>query len=301
MNILITGGNGFLGSNTIRRFLSENHRVYVISRNTYNIHDILDKVEYGFGKTSDTPKLIDAISKFQPDAVLHMGWSGGNSHLDVNDTKQIEENIEPGVNLLKLLSTLPKKPHFFGFGSFSEYGTYNIPISEDFLENPINLYGLSKYTYKNYSKMLCKMYDMDWTWIRPCYIYGPYDVSTRVVPMLINKFLKNEDVKLDECDKKLDYLYVDDFVTYVYNLVVNRFLGVYNICSGTEYKLRDVITLILKLTETRSNVSFDPKLNRKFVSNYICGDNAKVKSVTNILPQIDLESGLINTINYYRK
>lgn len=301
MNVLITGGNGFLGSNTIRRFLSEGHNVYVVSRNTYNLSDLLDKIEYSFGKTSDIPDLINKISEFKPDVVLHMGWSGGNSHLDVNDVKQVEENIEPGVHFLRALNTLPKKPHFFGFGSFSEYGTYNTPISEDFLENPINLYGLSKYTFKNYSRMICKMYDMDWTWIRPCYIYGPYDVSTRVVPMLINKFLRNEDVILDECDKKLDYLYIDDFVTYVYNLVSNKFLGVYNICSGIEYNLRDVVTMIMALTNTKSKVTFDPKLNRKFVSNYICGNNKKTVSSTKIFPKIDLESGLINTINYYRK
>ena len=37
--------------------------------------------------------------------------------------------------------------------------------------------------------MLCEQHNMEWVWIRPCYVYGPGDVKTRLIPTLINKFL----------------------------------------------------------------------------------------------------------------
>jgi len=301
MNILITGGNGFLGSNLVRRFLFENHSVYVVSNNTNNITDVLDRVKYSKGHTKDLPDLKDEIREFSPDAVLHLGWSGGNRHIDVNDLKQFQENIEPGIHFLKILGDLPIPPNFYGFGSFSEYGNYNRKISETDQEDPINLYGLSKYTFKNYSKLICSMYDMDWSWIRPCYTYGPYDVDTRLIPLLIKKFSNHEHVILDDCEKRLDYLYVDDFVNYVYTLVVKKKVGTFNVCSGKEYSLKDVILKIKKLTNSKSEITFDPSLNRTYVSKYICGNNSKIVKATSTSPKVSIEEGLMNTINHYKQ
>ena len=46
MKILITGGNGFLGSNLVEYFLNKNHNLLVISKNYHNINHLLDKIEY---------------------------------------------------------------------------------------------------------------------------------------------------------------------------------------------------------------------------------------------------------------
>jgi nucleoside-diphosphate-sugar epimerase len=300
MKVLITGGNGFLGSSIVKKLVSQGSSVYVFSNNTNNIEDILHKIEFDYGHTKDIIKYKNKIIDFKPDAIIHCGWSGGNSHVNVNDLQQIYENIEPGIELIKLISELPKKPHFFGFGSFSEYGQHNESITENTIENPINLYGLSKYTFKNYSKLLCDLYNINWTWIRPCYIYGPHDISSRLVPLVINKFIRNEDVILDDCNKLIDYLYIDDFVDYVIDIFTKNLLGVYNICSGKEYSLKDLILKIKTIINSESSIIFDSNLNRKFTSNYICGDNTKINYTTNIKSKVDLETGILKTINYYK-
>jgi nucleoside-diphosphate-sugar epimerase len=300
VKILITGGNGFLGSNIIRRLVSENNNVYVFSNNINNIKDILDKIEFDCGHTKDIIKYKNKIINFEPEIIIHCGWSGGNNHVNVNDLEQVYENIEPGIAFINLINELPKKPKFIGFGSFSEYGQYNFPVNENTTENPINLYGLSKYTFKNYSKLLCDLYNINWTWIRPCYIYGPYDITSRLVPLVINKFLQNEDLILDDCNKVIDYLYIDDFVDYVIDIITKNSTGVYNICSGKEYHLKDLILKIKTLVDSKSSIIFDSNLNRKFTSNYICGDNTKIKQTTNIEPKVDLETGILKTINYYK-
>jgi nucleoside-diphosphate-sugar epimerase len=301
MRILITGGNGFLGSNIVRKLIKENHNLYVFSKSTNNIQDILDKIKFDFSSNNELVNFEEEIIKFSPEIVIHCGWSGGNSYQDVNDLNQLYENVEPSVKLLETLNQLPNKPKFIGFGSFSEYGNLPIPINENDTEQPINLYGLSKLTFKNYSKMLCDNYGMEWVWVRPCYIYGPNDVKTRLIPLLVNKLLNDQEIILDDCNKVIDYLYIDDFVNYFYSLTQNSSEGVYNICSGKQYNLKELILSIHNISESKSKITFNSELNRKFTSSHICGDNTKISTQSNHSPQVDINQGVLSTINYYKK
>jgi len=296
MNIVLTGANGFLGSNVAKKLFEKKHNLYLFSKNTDNIKEILPHTWYDSAHTHELIKYRDKIVEFKPDVVVHFGWSGGNSYADINDIKQLTENIQPGVEFIELLSTLPKKPKFIGLGSFAEYGKHTSPLAETVQEVPTNLYGLSKYTFKNYSKMLCDTYGIQWAWIRPCYTYGPNDVSTRLIPSLISKFLINNEVLLDECNTVVDYLYVDDFSKLIYPIITEELTGIYNICSGNEYNLKEMINTIKTLTNSSSNVIYDPSRNRT-TSNYICGDNSKLLNLINI-KQTDLVEGLLKTIQY---
>jgi UDP-glucose 4-epimerase len=298
MKILITGGNGFLGSHLVREFLANGHTVHVYSKNNYNLVDLLDRISFTFSDNNELVTHKDEILAYEPDAVIHCGWSGGNSYADTDSLVQYYDNVESSINLIQVLGALAKKPHFIGFGSFAEYGNLANKAKESDIERPINLYGLSKLVVKNYSQLLCNKYSMDWTWIRPCYVYGPGDVKTRLFPTLIRKFSNNEDVVLDECNTTIDYLYIDDFVNYMYELTTNRLTGVYNLCSGMEYDLKTIIQDLHSAVKSKSKITFDPTRNRSLVSKYICGDNSKLSTDTKIASEMSITDGLLNTINY---
>lgn len=299
MNILITGGNGFLGSNLIRRLLSEGHSLYVFSGSTNNINDILDQVQFDFGYANDLIKFKNKIFSFEPDIILYNGWSGGNSYKDINDIKQFYDNVEPGIAFIEMIKDLPKKPKYVGFGTILEYGNHFYPVREIAQPSPIDLYGASKLTLKNYSELLCNSYNIKWMWLRPGYNYGPGDVKTRLIPSVIRKCLKNEDIVLDECNKIIDYLYVDDFVELVYNLILSESVGTYNISSGYKYRLKDIINTIHKLSNSKSIITFDSSLNRNS-SSHMCCDNSKIIKVTKIKPKFNIEAGILKTIDYYK-
>ena len=272
MKILITGGKGFLGSNIARKVLSMGNELCIISRDIIN------------------PK--HQIIEFNPDVVIHCAWKGGNNYNDINDLSQFD-NVSQGI---EIISKLPTKTKFIGFGSFAEYGNLISPALETNKEQPINLYGLSKYTFKNYSKMLCDMHNIEWGWIRPCYVYGPGDVSTRLIPTIINKLLRNEKVTLDECNKIIDYIHIDDFVNFTYSLIVGNIDGIYNICSGQQYNLRDIVNKIGILMDKLDNIQFNTSSTRKLTSHIICGNNNKIKEQSQITTLIDLNTGLLKTI-----
>jgi nucleoside-diphosphate-sugar epimerase len=297
MKILITGGNGFLGSNLVEYFLNKNHNLLVISKNYHNINHLLDKIEYIQYNSVDYFTYKNKILNFSPDIVIHCAWEGGNNYSDINHSDQIYKNIPLSLSLLEIINTQPIKPKFIGFGSFVEYGILDKSAKEDQIENPINFYGLSKNIFKNISKMYCEQNKIKWVWIRPCYTYGPKDVSTRLIPSIINKLFKNESIILNSCDTVIDYLYVDDFCSALYSIIDNNNEGIFNICSGKEYSLRSVIDII-KQNIPSQDIKFDSSLDRKFSSKYVCGSNDKLKNNTKWSPLVSINEGIIKTIDY---
>ncbi len=258
MNVIVTGGGGFLGSHTVKKLIKENHNVLVFSKNFENVKSCLNQCKTISGYIDELCIHEKEIINFSPDVVIHFGWSGGNNNADINESKQFFDNLPHSIKFLELLSRLDKKPKFIGVGSFAEYGNDPMVYLENYNEKPKDFYGLCKKMFREYSEMFCQQNSIDWTWIRPCFIYGPNDVSTRLIPKVINKMIKSELVHLDDCEIIIDYLYIDDFSDLVYELIITKNVGIYNICSGKKYILKDVINKIKELTNSKSKLMIFP-------------------------------------------
>jgi UDP-glucose 4-epimerase len=295
--ILITGGNGFLGSSLVKHFIQCGHEVAVVSRSSININNIKKNIIYIECNSNSYYPIKNKILLFKPDVVIHMAWSGGNNNINVNDISQFN-NILLSISLLDIINILETKPIFIGVGSFEEYGQFNIQAKETNIENPINLYGLCKFTFKNISQIFCQQYFIPWTWIRPCYIYGPNDVDTRLIPRVILAALSNKKIILNSCNTIIDYLYIDDFCYAISKILDSNLLGIYNICSGEQFDLKKLLIFIYTSINSNINIEFNSNLDINTTSKYICGDNLKmIKSGWR--PTVSIHQGLLNTINYY--
>lgn len=300
LNILVTGGNGFLGNNLIKKLIQNNHKVLILSKNKNNLFSILDKCSFIEGYTEDVLKHKETILKFSPDIVVHFGWDGGNNYKSTNSLEQYYNNIPQNIIFLNFLNELPKKPKFVGVGSYAEYGQVTNLVKEDVIESPLNYYGMAKLIFKNFSESFCKINNIEWVWIRPCFIYGPGDVNTRLIPRLIDTFIQNKDIELDECKVMIDLLYIEDFVNFTYNLILSPHQGIYNISSGMVYPLREIISKIHTLINSKSNILFNPSINRINTQQYIGANNLKIQQITKINNITNLNEGLIKTINFYK-
>lgn len=279
MNILITGGNGFIGSNLLSKLQQKNYKVLNLSyRDSFPI---------------DIQNIID----FKPKVIIHCGWHGGNNYSDSNSLDQYHKNIPNSIKLLETASIIKTVDSFIGIGSSFEYGNKKCKFEESFSEESIDFYGISKTFFKNYSKIYCSLNKINWTWIRPVYTYGPNDVKTRLIPRTIIKMLKNEkQIKFNSCESIVDYLYIEDFAEAVYEIIKQNKNGVFNICSGNEYKVKDIILMIAKIMNYNEEILFD-QIDDKSKPNYICASNKKIIEQTGWIPKINLEEGLHQTIS----
>ena len=294
-HILITGINGFLGRNIAKQMLSEKNIVFGVSQHTSKIKELLPKIEFHECDLANIPSIESSIIEFAPDVVIHCAWWGGNSYADTNDPGQLHKNLPGMSHLLETLANVKNNVHFVGIGTSSEYGATSEHSHETDLEAPVNLYGTCKLLAKIYSEKFCQLNGMSWTWVRPFYAYGPGDVATRLIPRTITACIKKEPLHLNSCDSITDYLHVDDLISALCLLIEMRKEGIYNLCSGNQYKIRDIVELIGKLTKNSDNIHFNPTLDRKGFPKMICGNNSKIKAL-GWNPKITLREGIENLV-----
>jgi nucleoside-diphosphate-sugar epimerase len=296
MRILVTGAGGFLGSN-LCNLLSSNHEILAVSRKFDNIIDNknIKFVKYDLSQYVD---LNDKFSSFLPDVVVHCAWEGGNSSRDINEIWQ-SNNIISSINLLKLCSKYKIK-HFIGFGSCAEYGDFKEKINEESICKPINMYGITKFSFRLISEKYCHDNGINFSWVKPVYTYGPFDVETRLIPKVITSFLKNEDLVLNDCSPIIDYLYVEDFCRALKYIIELNLTGDYIISSDKEYKIKNIVQQIYNIINPKSELLFDSSIIDKSPQ-YVCGSSEKLMNLTNWKPKITLEEGLKNTIEYFKQ
>lgn len=295
MKILITGANGFLGSNITKLFIKNNFNILCISQNNNNLLPIINNIKFIKNIKNNYNDLESEILDFNPNIILHTAWYGGNKYKDVNHLDQYRINYELGLSLLEISNKLKNKSKFIGFGSFAEYGKISRRAKESQSDNPNTHYGMAKSSFKNISKLFCEQNNISWSWIRPCYVYGNGDVATRLIPSVITKLKNNEQITLNSCDTIIDYIHIDDFCSGVKNIIDYDLTGVYNICSGMEYNLKDILTFLE--SKTKNKIIFDATLNREYASKYICGSNEKLKSFTSWKPEKILNIELEKMLN----
>jgi nucleoside-diphosphate-sugar epimerase len=294
MNILVTGSNGFLGSN-LCNLLNKNHNIYAVSRK-------FDKLDYDitfiYSEMSDYTNLGNSIENIKIDCMIHCAWMGGNSSLDINKLWQTE-NIHYSSELLKICSKLNIE-HFVCLGSSAEYGYQDAKFDETTICKPDSMYGITKNSFKSISEHYCSSHNILHTWIRPVYTYGPNDVLTRLIPKTIVSLLNNQDLSLNKCSSIVDYLYVEDFAYALKEIVEKKISGDYIICADQEIRIKNVVELIYNKIKPNCSLFFDDNKEESKHS-YVCGTSKKIKSLTDWLPKIDFEEGIERTIHHYKK
>ena len=297
MNVLITGANGFLGSNLLEKFQTAGHDIYALSVHNHNLKKFKN-IQFDSVKLKDLRTIKERVVSFAPEIVIHCAWDGGNAYKDTNNLKQLD-NVIHSIGLLKILSEL-KNVYFIGMGSMSEYGIKNFKVKEKTPAAPESLYGISKYALNLYSKQICAQHGFKWLWVRPSYVYGRNDVNTRLVPKTIRGCLKNDDFTLNSCKSCVDYIYITDFVEGVYKLIERQSEGIFNVCSGNVYRVKEIVEMIRELSDATSSILFDNTLDRDNFSNYICAANDKICATLDWSPTTDLAAGLQQTIEFLR-
>lgn len=293
--ILITGANGFIGTNFILNNIGK-YRFIAISTNDTNLKNIND-LEFIKLYLNEYNLMKDIIDHHKPDTILHLAWEGANSFQTTNSIDQFH-NIKNSFYLLESLKK--QKCHFIGMGTGAEYGCFDYAISERDIPSPTSHYGMAKYLLKQSSEIFCKQNNIPWSWIRPMFFYGKYDVHTRLIPKVIDMCLKKENIVLDSCTSENDYLYIDDVAIALSNLIDNETQGLFNLCSGRSYTTKYIVKIIMELTGW-DKIEFDSSLNRVNFCKKIIANNMKISQSLNWQPKIDIHQGLSQVVEYHKK
>lgn len=242
MNILITGINGFVGSNLRHMLESKGYHVCGIdvrSRDS-SVHaiDITDQVA-----------VMQCVEKLAPDFIFHLA---AISHVDyTNPSLLYSINITGTLNLLTAASHLIKKPGFLLVSSSQVYGIVedpSRPISEQEPIKPVNHYGASKASAEHLVQVFHHEYGLPVSIARSFNHIGRGQDPHFVIPKIIKSINeKKTDIQLGDLSVIRDFLDVRD-VGDAYIRIMEDFKdgSIFNIASGKGYKLSDLVELIRK-------------------------------------------------------
>ncbi|MCR4327251.1 MAG: NAD(P)-dependent oxidoreductase [Nanoarchaeota archaeon] len=242
-SILITGGEGLLGSNVTRFFIERGYDVFTVDTKGKNLpnHIVCD-----LSKKENLKLLPDKI-----DYVLHFA-----AHIDENvgDDKEflLRNNALSTFNILEYSFEKNVKKFIYS-SSITVYGkSKEYPIKENFESKPDSMYGFSKHV----GEELCDLYSrkgMKIISFRVGYILAPSIPERYFIHRIMEKIRKNEPVKIVNGDvNSMSFVDVEDIAGYCEEGLESDLTGIFNLAGEREVKSREVMNILINSFENYS-------------------------------------------------
>jgi nucleoside-diphosphate-sugar epimerase len=281
--VLITGANGFLGSNIANRLSSAGLEVYAVVRentNLWRIENIRDSNIIKIGEYNS--KNLEAIfAKSNPEVVINA--VGIAQRKTVNKT---EHNWNS--NFLTLISLVDAMKQFqirqfIHLGSSFEYGAsakFHQALKENVRCRPVSEYGIAKLFQTEYLEKVSENYKFSSMVLRIFNVFGPFEEQSRLVPQVTIKAIKNEDIVLSNPEAIRDFIYVADVVEAIFKAVrkeFNKKFDTLNVGSGAGTTVMDVATKLVSIANSSSRILPGERDQRP--ENYISPPIADIKKI----------------------
>jgi dTDP-glucose 4,6-dehydratase len=313
MNLLVTGGSGFIGSNFIEMILQTKResitKVINLDALTYagnfnNTADFADDEKYFFEKVNlcDLSELLSIFVKHDITQVVHLA---AESHVDnsiLNPDAFIQSNIIGTFNLLKVARRCGvKRFHHVStdevYGELGETGKFQ----ESTPYNPQNPYSASKAASDFLVSSYFHTYDFPITISNCSNNYGPRQHNEKFIPTVINSILNKKKIPLyGEGLNVRDWIYVRDHCEGIWKVLESGKLGeTYCIGANCEKRNIEIIKLIC------NSMGVDPLDSLEYVKDRAghdyryAIDNKKIKEKLNWKPKTSFEEGMRKTIEWY--
>lgn len=302
MNILVLGGNGFIGSHVVDHLVAAGrHRVRVFDRSPEKYRRPLPDVDYMSGSFDDTFLIAEALQDV--DIVVHLISTTLPSTSNLDPEEDIRSNLISTIRLLEKMRKEGVRRIVYLSSGGTVYGDTRVSlISEDHLLNPVCSYGVVKVAIENYLNMYQNLYGLEPLVLRASNPYGPRQGHIGVQGLIgtfLNKFIRGEPLEIWGDGRVVrDYIYIDDLARLCVNAIEKNVTGVFNAGSGVGHSINEVVETLKNVAEVDLDVRY--KEGRCFDIQRSVLDIQRAKQVFDWQPEITLEEGMAEHLNWLK-
>lgn len=306
-SILVTGGNGFIGSHMVDLLVEKGYQnitsIDNLSGSNYgsNINQNA-KCNYVFGDVSNAVFLDKIFDKYKFKYVFHIAANGNVPYSNEFPEVDFNSNALGTFNVWNL--ALKHKSEKLIFASTAAvYGVpESVPVKETNHLNPISNYGLTKLYGEKLAIAYYKTYGLKSNVIRIFNTYGPRQ-PRYVLYDFIKKLSANKNFLevLGDGEQVRDYAYVSDTVNAFYSVMNNPEINgeIFNISGGNPINIKYLIKQISEILEINPKISYTGKSWPGDIK-ILNGDICKLKQVINFEPKYSIEEGLKISVQWFK-
>ena len=307
MNVLVTGGAGFIGSHVVEALLKKGDYVvcldnfdpyYDVSLKRANVAPFLDSDNFRLveGDIRDKELIKGILREHSIEYVIHEAAQPGVRASIENPLKATDVNVTGTLSILSsCLDSGVKK--IVNASSSSVYGEVEyLPFDEEHPRRPLSPYGASKLAAEHYCDVFTKLYGLKIASLRYFTVYGPRMRPDLAIWIFTEKALRNEDIVIfGDGSKTRSFTYIDDVVDATL-AALKKGRGFYNIGEGSRVSIKELATRIIEITNSQSGLSFTKAVKGDAI--HTQADITKAKRELRWQPKIGLKEGLRIFVNW---
>jgi CDP-glucose 4,6-dehydratase len=311
--VFITGASGLIGTSLVELLLIEGYEVIGFSKSypleNLKINQFLSEKYIPLqGDITDIVDLENKMQEYNPEIVIHLAAQAIVGLSFTSTAKTFDVNIRGTWNVLEAAKNLPNIERIILASSDKAYGEHKkLPYKEEFKLNAIFPYDISKKIAEEIVECYHQTYNLPIIITRCGNVFGPYDLNkTRIIPNTILSCLKKEKIVLRSDGKQRRcYIYSKDVAKAYIKLIetpIQKVRGeIFNIGNSNSLSVNEVVKLICDQMEIDflENVIVE-NISKNEIQDQSLNCN-KAKEILNWFPEFDLDSGIEETISWYKK
>ena len=280
--VLITGGTGLIGTQTIPLLKEQGVEVYALTIGDEQSSEGLTYIKSNLFDKNNIEKIMQDI---RPEYLLHYAWLSTGLFNDNTNFDFLTSSIDLLKSFVKNGGT-----RVVMAGTYAEYGYHNEILSEDMPAEPINIYSRCKDFVRQISEAYCKNNNVSFGWGRIFSAFGKETDPRRLTSDVINHLKSNQPVTIRSGSLVRDYIYTKDIAAAFVKFLMSDVEGIVNICTGQETTIHDYVMKIAKIMDAENLVIFNEQSSPQQVR--VVGNPRRLNNEVGFIPRYTIEEGL---------